>query len=173
LLGAAGAILWAGALPAQDAQPTRRIADINWQAAGFAEPAPRVSPRIAAIVRTVRLPVLIPAGFAKYKSFDVVSAGPYDYTASIRASGAKIWINGSRQEVVPPQGAMSAVDHEPDPGAFVEPDPPEPKLINRRFSRYGAGYTITAECLTPTDRHCDEAELARLERTVLLFGGRQ
>lgn len=158
---------------AQDAVPARRVADVQWPAAGFTEPPPPHPARIAGIIKTVRLPVLIPASFARYKSFDVVTAGPNDYTASVLLPGAKLWINGTRQEVVPPEGAMASQDYEPEPGAFVEPDPPEPVTVNRRFSRYGAGYVISAECASPSDKHCSEQSLAELEGSVRLFGGSQ
>lgn len=162
---------WTGSAGAQDAVPSRRVAEVDWPAAGFTEPPPPHPARIADVVRGVQLPVLIPASFARYKSFDVVSTGPYDYTASVLLPGAKLWINGSRQEVVPPEGAMAAQEFEPDPNAFTEPDPPEPVTVNRRFSRYGAGYVISAECAKPTDRNCSEQALAELERSVRLFGG--
>ncbi len=158
---------------AQDAVPQRRVADVDWSSAGFAEPPPPHSARIAGIVRGIRLPVLIPASFARYRSFDVVSAGPYDYTASITLRSGKIWINGSRQEVVPPEGAMAGQEFAPDPGAFTEPDPPEPVIVDRRFTRYGAGYVISAECARPDDRTCSETAMAELERSVRVFGGSQ
>ncbi|MFS0736864.1 hypothetical protein ABC347_07430 [Sphingomonas sp. 1P06PA] len=149
------------------------MAEVDWSQAGFAEPPPPHPARIAAVIRQVRLPVLIPAGFARYRSFDVVSTGPYDYTASILLPGAKLWINGSRQEVLPPPGAMAAQDNEPDPGAFVEPDPPGPVTLDRRFTRYGAGYVISAECVKASDRNCSDQGLAELERTLRVFGGSQ
>lgn len=160
-----------GVAAAQDAVPTRRVAEVDWSTAGFTEPPPPYPARVEAVVRTVRMPVLIPASFARYKSFEVVSAGPYDYTASVLAPGAKLWINGSRQVVIPPEGAMVAQEFEPDPGAFVEPDPPEPRLVNRSFKRFGVGYVISAECAQPTDKRCDDAALAELEQSVRVFGG--
>lgn len=158
---------------AQDATPGRRIADVAFPAAGMVEPAPPHPASVAQVIATVRLPVLIPARFARARSFEVVTAGPYDYTASILLSGAKLWINGSRQEVVLPEGAAAAMENEPAPGAFTEPDPPEPRLVNRRFKRYGAGYVISAECARPSDTRCDDAYLATLERSVRVFGGAQ
>lgn len=158
---------------AQDATPSRRIAEVQFPAAGLVEPPPPHSARIAQVIAAVKLPVLIPASFAKARSFDVISAGPYDYTASILLPGAKLWINGSRQEVVPPEGSSAAMENEPAPGAFTEPDPVEPRLVNRRFKRYGAGYVISAECAKPSDTRCDDAYLATLEQSARLFGGAQ
>ena len=158
---------------AQDAIPNRRIADVEFPAAGFVDPPPPHSARVAQVIAAIKLPVLIPNSFAKYKSFDVISTGPYDYTASVLLPGAKLWINGSRQEVVLEEGAAAAMENEPAPGAFTEPDPPEPRQANRRFKRYGAGYVISAECAQPTDTRCDDAYLATLEQSVRLFGGAQ
>lgn len=158
----------------QDLVPQRRVADVQWPGAGMVEPPPRHSARIATIVAGLRLPVLIPESFAKFKSLDVVSTGPYDYTASVRLRSTKLWINGSRQEVIPPEGAMAAQEFAaPPPGAFVEPDPPEPVVVNRKLERYGVGYVISAECARPSDVHCEDAYLAKLEVSLRLFGGKQ
>lgn len=164
-------VIWAAPVMAQDAEPARRVANVEWPAAGFTDPPPRHSKKAAKTIRTVQLPVLIPISFARYKSFQVVSAGPYDYSASVLSHGAKLWINGSRQQVIPPPGALTAATYEPDPGAFDEPDPPEPRIVNRRFNRYGVGYVISAECARPEDTRCDEAFLVKLEKSLRVFGG--
>lgn len=156
---------------ARDAEPSRRVARVDWAAAAFTEAPPPHSEKVAAEISTVQLPVLIPESFARFRSFEVVSAGPYDYTASVRLKDAKLSINGTRQEVIPPAGAMAGESFEPDLGAFIETDPPEPRIANRRFSRFGVGYVISVECVKPSDTRCDDAYLASLEQSVRLFGG--
>lgn len=125
------------------------------------------------MIATLELPVLIPASFAQFDSFDVVSTGAFDYTASVRLKTVKLWINGTRQEVIVPDGAMAATEFPAPPtDAFIEPDPPEPVVVNRRLERYGVGYVISAECARPADKHCTDAYLAELETSLRLFGGK-
>ena len=164
----------AASVSAQDVVPSHRIANVQWPAAGLIEPPPPHSAAIAAVIKTLKLPVLIPASFARFKTFEVVSTGPYDYTASVRIHGAKLWIDGTRQEVIAPEGAAGAQEFAPSPAAaFIEPDPPEPKLINRKVQRYGAGYVISAECVDPNDHHCTDDYLRQLEASLRIFGGAQ
>lgn len=172
-LGFAFGVMLAGiAATAQDQVPTRRVVDVQWPDAGLVEPPPAFSSRVAKTVAAVRLPVLVPAGFAAFGSFEVVSDTPNDYTASVRANGAKLSINGTRQASDPPAGAPTATPFAPgDAAALQEPDPVEPRIVDRGFTRYGAAYLITAECARPADTRCTDAYLAKLEQSVRLFGG--
>lgn len=161
---------------AQDA-PTRRVVDVDWPAAGLTEPGPRLPPAVATQAAAVRLPVLVPMRFPRFKSFDLVTVGPYDYTASVRPTGAKISVNGTRQAVDPPPGAAAALQNEPsadaDDAGFAAPDPLDQILVNRSFTRFGVAYLITIECASAGDRRCTDAFAAELEASMRLVGGAQ
>ena len=172
VLGLGALMMMSRGLAAQDAAPTRRVVEVQWPDAALVEPPPPFSARVARTVSTVRLPVLVPAIFAGFNSFEVVSDTANDYTASVRAKGAKFSINGTRQASDPPPGAATAMVMVPDAtAALQEPDPPEPRIVDRGFTRYGAAYLITVECARPADARCSDAYLDRLERSVRLFGG--
>lgn len=144
------ALMWAGTAQAQDLSPTPRVADIQWPEIGPSATASGDS-RFSA-VDSVRLPVLVPDYFLRFKSFELV-ADPLQYMVAVELDWGTLQLFGTR--VVQELPGQAAGINAAETVNFAE------QSVEVGQQRYGAAYLLRIECRTPNNRNCTDAGFAR------------
>ncbi|MDI1288742.1 MAG: hypothetical protein PSX37_02165 [bacterium] len=151
----------AGAAAAQPVASSRTL-DVTWPEDYDGAAAPFPDKRLNR-VGEILLPVMLPEGFLRFKTFELVPDELY-YSASVAPTGAKISIAGTRI-------AIDAGPAASDAGEGVSSELSEAS-VNVGQTRYGVAYLLTVECRARKDSRCrDDAYARSLFASLEFIGG--